>query len=94
MAAVTPRLRYHCVSVMPGKMSCAAAQAIHGQRLLSPEAPRLPLDGCETPGECNCTYQHHDDRRAGPRRARERNELADPYSATERRHACGRRLTD
>jgi len=73
MAAVTPRLRYHCVSVVPGKMSCAAALAIHGQRLLSPEAPRLPLGNCETPGECNCTYQHHDDRRAGPRRARERD---------------------
>ena len=94
MAAATPRLRYHCVSVVPGRTGCAAALAISGQRLLSLDAPRLPLHDCETPGECRCTYQHHDDRRIGPRRARERNELADPYSATERRHAFGRRSTD
>jgi hypothetical protein len=94
MAAGTPRLRYHCVSVVPGKTSCAAAQAIYGQRLLSAEAPRLPLANCETPGECKCTYRHHDDRRAGPRRAIDRDELADPYSATDRRRAYGRRSTD
>jgi hypothetical protein len=94
MAAGTPRLRYHCVTVVPGSTSCAAAQAIYGQRLLSADAPRLPLANCETPGECKCTYRHHDDRRAGPRRAVDREEIADPYAATERRRAYGRRSTD
>ena len=94
MPAGAPRLRYHCVTVVPGNTSCAAAQGIYGQRLLSADAPRLPLANCETPGECKCTYRHHDDRRAGPRRAVDREEIADPYSATARRRAYGRRSTD
>jgi hypothetical protein len=94
MAVGTTRLRYHCVSVVPGKQCCAAAKTIEGQRLLSAEAPRLPLANCETPANCQCTYRHYDDRRAGPRRARERDEAADPWSATDRRRAYGRRSTD
>ena len=85
MAAATPRLRYHCVSVVPGRTSCAAAQAIYGQRLLSAEAPRLPLANCETPGEVQMHVyrRHHDDRRAGPRRAVGHRE-EDPGSAYPR----------
>jgi hypothetical protein len=94
MAATTPRLRYHCVSVVPGAQSCAAAKSFAGQRLMSADAPRLPLATCQTPGQCQCTYRHHDDRRAGPRRADERGDLADPWSATDRRHFSGRRATD
>jgi hypothetical protein len=94
MAAKTPQLRYHCVSVVTGVQSCAAARSLKDVRLLSAQAPRLPLANCETPGACQCTYRHHDDRRVGPRRARERDELADPWALTDRRRSIGRRETD
>jgi hypothetical protein len=94
MPAATPKLRYHCVSVVAGIDACAAARALAGARLLSAEAPRLPLAGCTMPDACRCTYVHHDDRRAGPRRASERGGLADPWSLTERRREGGRRATD
>lgn len=65
------RHRWHAVTIIgPGTM-CEAAQACKGKRFLSPEAPRLPLKGCDA-GECHCRYRHFADRRAGPRRAEER----------------------
>jgi hypothetical protein len=94
MAAGTPKLRYHCVSIVAGTNGCAAALELRGVRVLSAEAPRLPLPGCEHAESCNCTYRHHDDRRAGPRRADERGTLADPWALTERRRRGGRRATD
>lgn len=94
MPTRTPRLRYHCVSVNSGGSGCPAAEALRGIRLLSAEAPRLPLPDCTQPERCRCTFKHFDDRRVGPRRRRERNELADPWSATERRRSVGRRSTD
>ena len=94
MAPKGPRLRYHAVSVVCGPNACAAARQLGNARVLSPEAPRLPLANCDCPGECQCTYRHHDDRRAGPRRAKERGELAGPWAVTERRRWGGRRATD
>jgi hypothetical protein len=94
MAATKPRLRYHCVSVVPCTKACAAAKLLKGVRILSAQAPRLPLANCDTPTSCQCTYRHYDDRRAGARRARERGELADPWAATDRRRWQGRRESD
>jgi hypothetical protein len=94
MAAATPGLRYHCVSIVAKAQGCAAAKQLKGVRMLSAEAPRLPLPGCERGADCDCTYRHHDDRRAGPRRAEERGRLAGPWSMTDRRHRGGRRATD
>jgi hypothetical protein len=94
MAATIPRLRYHCVSVVAGRPACAAAQSLLGARMLSADAPRLPLADCDTPGACQCTYRHFGDRRLAPRRARERGELADPWACTDRRRFGGRRTTD
>lgn len=94
MAAGTPKLRYHCVSIVAGKHGCAAAIELRGVRVLSAEAPRLPLPGCEHANDCDCTYRHHDDRRVGPRRADERGNLADPWALTDRRRQGGRRSTD
>jgi len=90
----TPRLRYHCVSVVARSSGCPAAKALAGVRTLSAEAPRLPLPDCDRPESCGCTYRHHDDRRTGPRRARDRGERADSWAHTERRHSGGRRSTD
>ncbi len=94
MATRTPRLRYHAVSVVAGDQSCAAARLLRNVRALSADAPRLPLASCDCPAACRCTYRHHDDRRAGPRRAKERGQLAGPWAMTERRRSIGRRETD
>lgn len=87
-------MRFHCVTVQAAANGCEAAKSLLGVRLLSLEAPRLPLANCTHPAACRCTYRHFDDRRAGPRRASERNELSDPWSTTERRRSGGRRSTD
>jgi hypothetical protein len=94
MATRTPGLQYHCVTVNSGTHACAAAEALRGIRLLSAEAPRLPLAECSMPDDCRCTYRHHDDRRTGPRRARDRNERPEPWPSTDRRRSIGRRATD
>lgn len=94
MASRIPKLRYHAVSVVSGPGACAAAKQLKNVRVLSAEAPRLPLATCDHPGACKCTYRHHDDRRAGPRRARELGHLAGPWAMTDRRRSIGRRETD
>ena len=63
--------RWHAVSVKPCPGACRAAALGRDQRWLSREAPQLPLPGCTRPDTCRCTYQHHEDRRAGRRRAGE-----------------------
>ena len=40
------RLRFHAVAILPGPRACDFVRALKGQRLLSLEAPRLPLIGC------------------------------------------------
>jgi hypothetical protein len=94
MARATPRLRFHAVSVVCGQNACATAKQLRNIRVLSVDAPRLPLATCDSPDTCRCTYRHHDDRRAGPRRAKELGQLADPWAMTERRRYFGRRETD
>jgi hypothetical protein len=89
------RLRFHAVSVVAGANACAQAKALKGIRLLSPEAPRLPIVGCTNPAGCTCKYQHHDDRRAGPRRSGLRNVRRDVGGAdANRRRLLGRRDSD
>ena len=94
MASRIPKLRYHAVSVVGGPHACAAETLLENVRVLSAEAPRLPLANCGSPGTCQCTYRHHDDRRAGPRRAKERGQLGGPWAMTDRRRSIGRRETD
>jgi hypothetical protein len=82
------------VSIVSGPGACAAAKQLKNVRVLSADAPRLPLANCDCPATCPCTYRHYDDRRAGPRRAQERGRLGGPWSSTERRRSTGRRETD
>lgn len=56
--------RYHAVSVKYSSTACDAAKAMTGLRVLSVDAPRLPLPGCKA-DECRCGFAHHDDRRSG-----------------------------
>jgi hypothetical protein len=94
MAPQKARLRYHCVEIIAGPGGCKAAVELKKQRLLSADAPLLPLANCDTPAKCDCRYLHHDDRRAGPRRAEEIGTNVRPWNQKNRRKAHGRREAD
>jgi hypothetical protein len=94
MATTKTRLRYHCVSIMGGQDACAAVKELALQRLLSADAPRLPLATCDRPDACDCRFRHHDDRRAGPRRSGESGRIRATQTYTERRDRRGRRDSD
>jgi hypothetical protein len=80
---------FHAVSIQPGRLCCHEARALQGQRFLSREAPPLPLKNC-TCESCTCLYQHHDDRRAGPRRARDMGVAIDGWIEVDQRVEIGR----
>ena len=88
-------LQYHAVVIRPGREPCETVVARSGDRVLSAEAPLLPLKDCDRPERCSCRYQHYDDRRRGPRRG---NEIGTPSKKhpdqPERRHMKGRRAAD
>ena len=84
---------WHAVSVVSGPEACAPALALRGKRLLSSDAPRLPLTNCSRPGKCGCIYRHYRDRRATPRRASDRG-MAATAVLRERREVRGRRSDD
>lgn len=88
------RLRFHAVTVVAGPNACPQALALKDVRLLSAEAPRLPMANCANPDGCDCRFQHHDDRRAGPRRSLARNGSDQNRPEQERRVRRGRRSTD
>jgi hypothetical protein len=84
--------RWHAVSVKPMPGACDAATAGKTSRWLSREAPMLPLPGCTRPDRCRCTYQHHDDRRIGGRRAEDIDAFVRPPKVShERRKRRDRR---
>ena len=84
--------RWHAVSVKPGTTACNAAISGKNRRWLSREAPLLPLPGCTRPDTCQCTYSHHDDRRASTRRADDVDAFAQsPRIGNERRSKKSRR---
>ena len=88
-------LKYHCVEVVAGARACEAAHLLKDIRLLSAEAPRLPLATCDRPANCGCTYRHFDDRRQGPRRDDEYATIPRKYTGgLERRRWRGRRDSD
>ena len=83
---------YHAVAIRCGKTSCQAAQDNQRERYLSAEAPLLPFDQCDRPEQCECRYQHFDDRRDGPRRRSEQGLPGMTDSERlERRYAKDRR---
>jgi len=86
---------FHAVTIAPGPRSCTAALDLQGQRFLSRDAPALPLKTCGS-GGCTCRYEHYDDRRHGPRRAREMGVSIDGYDGEDHRDkpTRGRRKAD
>jgi hypothetical protein len=90
------RLRYHAVTIVAGKEACTQARSLKDVRLLSLEAPRLPLVGCDRQDRCQCHFKHHSDRRAGPRRNAESGltPRGQEWRDKNRRRVPGRRETD
>ena len=88
-------LAFHAVTIVSGRHACTAARTLAGKRFLSSEAPILPLKDCNSE-ECECRYEHHEDRRIGPRRARELGVAIDGFEGDEQRskQKRGRRKTD
>jgi hypothetical protein len=87
--------RFHAVTIVPGRNACAEARALVDQRFLSRDAPTLPLKNCGTP-QCECRYEHYDDRRKGNRRAHDLGVSIDGYEGSEQRQVVkrGRRGAD
>jgi hypothetical protein len=94
MVGGKPRLKYQCVEVIATASACDAARSLKAVRLLSVEAPRLPLETCDRASNCKCIYRHFSDRRQGPRRENEHAKLAVGHKGTERRQWRGRRDSD
>lgn len=89
---------FHGVSVhFKVECGCAEVESLSGVRYLSAEAPMLPLDGCHSPGSCQCTYKHYQDRRSGIRRDSDMglpvNRMAF-QNQEDKRLILGRRITD
>ena len=62
---------------------------------MSADAPLLPLKECDRPDQCECRYQHYDDRRTGSRRGSgHAPSIHDKSEYVERRLLKGRREED
>jgi len=86
---------WHAVAIKPKGQCCDAVQAHRHARFLPSDAPRLPLEECNTSDTCTCVYKHHADRRAQPRRQDERDGLRRGGKVEqERRLTRDRRGTD
>lgn len=81
---------YHCVAIRSRGEFCVAARALAGRRLLSSEAPTLPVPGC-TSANCRCSYAHYDDRRVEDRREMYRSRQMHDDMRPERRLRKDRR---
>jgi hypothetical protein len=84
------------VTVEAGPKACKAARALGDQRFLSRDAPSLPLKGCDC-ARCDCHYEHYEDRRTTPRRARDMGVAVDGWVEEDRRGTVvkrGRRTAD
>jgi hypothetical protein len=93
---LTATADFRAVEIRSEPGACAAARECVGRRFLSSgSAPPIPMLGCDRKSDCTCRYQHHEDRRAGPRRG---VELGKPGSGSwivaDRRNARGRRADD
>ena len=63
-----PTSLYRGVLIVAGDEGCCrSARILAGQRFLTDEIPKLPLDKCDV-SECRCSYKLFDDRRTGERR--------------------------
>ena len=86
---------YHSVAIHCTNNSCPAALESQFQRHLSSDAPMLPLAQCDRPDQCECRYQHYEDRRGDSRRASDQGLSRQKDSnSEERRSLKSRRAED
>jgi hypothetical protein len=67
MKEIRPK-RYHSVSIVCPRKSCAAVEALVGKRFFATDAPSLPVPNCTLSSQCKCSFQKHSDRRDDERR--------------------------
>lgn len=84
---------FHGIAIEPGDRACGAARELEGQRFLSDEAPRVPLDACDRASGCTCVYRHYSDRRTEVRRDADMG-LPHRHVPRDKREGVGRRVTD
>lgn len=89
---------YHCVTIETAKHCCKAVEKLVDKRFLSVDAPQLPLPNCQI-SDCQCHYQHYDDRRekhVGRRNdfALEHDSLDTEEQFNRRESKSGRRSSD
>jgi hypothetical protein len=84
---------FHGIAVEPGDKACEAVRRIAGQRYLSEDAPRVPLDECQCVQDCRCVYRHFPDRRTDVRRDMDMGLPHRPVPG-DKRAGVGRRITD
>jgi hypothetical protein len=83
------------VSLLCRGKSCAAAQALNGQRRFASESAVLPLAACTMPDQCKCRYQKYTDRREDDdRRILGSTTRGAMFGISERRRSGGRRPLD
>ncbi len=66
--ATPPSKSWRAIRIIAGSSPCDAARRAEGKRVLTKDAPRLPLRDCDRQNTCQCTYKHLTDRRGGLRR--------------------------
>lgn len=94
--AEKPRVSEYCaVSIHCTSSACQAVKDKLGERLLSAEAPLLPLRQCDRPDQCDCRYKHYSDRRGETRRHSDQGLAAHTdQDRVERRYKADRRAQD
>lgn len=85
---------FHAVTIVTANTCCKQAHELKGQRFLSAEAPRLPLQGCDEQQSCKCRYRHFVDRRNKLRRKADRGLPDGAWLKPERRSTTSRREDD
>jgi hypothetical protein len=91
MADTSKSSEFHAVAIKFDSNACSAAKKLDGARLLSSEAPLIPLPGCDVQS-CNCHFVHYNDRR---KRSDRRSPFNSPgYDETTGKFKTERRETD
>ena len=85
---------FHGIEIIPGPRPCEAVQKLANRRMLSEEAPPLPLNSCSRADLCTCKYTHFADRRTDSRRESDIGLPSRTYLKEEKRAGSGRRITD
>jgi hypothetical protein len=85
--------RFGAVEIRIRGGACEAARALEGQRMLSRQAPALPLAACDS-AQCSCSFVKLSDRRTETRRLEHGGLSAALFLMTNRRAKRERRRAE